>query len=154
MGYSHSWRPKGALDRETWLDALDFVHGVIAVAVADGIALAGGDGHGKPVLTQDEILFNGRADQGYETFHILRVPELKRWADEDPDYKHFGFCKTGRRPYDVVVTAVLCILETVTGGHFRVSSDGSPEDWAPGLALARRVVSSAEIPAGVLERES
>lgn len=133
---------------------MHFAHGAVAIAVAEGTKIAGGNGTGLPVLTDDEIVFNGDGDQGYETFCVLRDPVPRRWGDEDPDYKYFAFCKTGLAPYDRVVTAVLCILETVTGGHFRVSSDGSPGDWAAGLALAKRVISSAELPPFVAEPET
>ena len=61
----------------------------------------------------------------------------------------FNFCKTAAKPYDLVVTAILVLAEHFSEGHFKVSSDGDPEDWAEGLALAREVVPGVELPAGL-----
>lgn len=99
------------------------------------------------------ICFNGAGDESYETFHVARVPTGRspRWPDEQGCF--FGFCKTQYRPYDKVVVAALCLLDTVTGGQFDPSSDGDPEEWQEGLELAQKVLSSARIPPGVLERE-
>jgi hypothetical protein len=78
------------------------------------------------------------ADASHETFAIpLRVSHLQ----------DFDFCKTARKPYDVVVTGVLCILAEA---GLDVSSDGEAEDWEAGRAWAQGVLGRpVKIPAGV-----
>lgn len=152
MGYTHYWRSKGELEQERWDEVVELVHAVCSVAAAQGYSIAGPDGTGKPQFDADKICFNGLAPDHRETFWIDRVPEERPHAD-DPEWRYFDFCKTGALPYDTVVTACLCVMETVTDGHWRVSSDGDPPDWGPGLALAKKVVSRAQVPPGVGDPE-
>ena len=61
-------------------------------------------GEGVPSITKDEIMFNGNGDMGeeFETLYIDRN-NVKNWS----------FCKTGVRPYDEVVVAVLIIASNL-----------------------------------------
>jgi len=81
------------------------------------------------------IRFNGKDDEGHETFMLT------------PDPSDFNFCKTAQKPYDLVVVAILCLLahRTDTG----VSSDGDRSDWAEGLKLAQRVAPDCQMPSTV-----
>jgi hypothetical protein len=125
------------------------VHGVCAIAVAEGIKLAGPDGTGSLVLTQDTIAFNGVGDEAHESFWIDRVPEAPAWKSADSEKeKFFSFCKTANKPYDPVVVAALCLLDD-TGGFHKICSDGNHSDWQAGLELARKVLARAQIPSGV-----
>ena len=51
-----------------------------------------------------------------------------------------GFCKTAYKPYDIVVTACLVILQYRLGDAIQVSSDGGAVDWVAGVNLARSVI--------------
>jgi hypothetical protein len=152
MGYTHYWNPKEPLEEKVWKTVVEHVHGLVAVAVADGIVLDGPLGESdEMVFDEDVIAFNGHGDAALESFYVERAPTVPEHRKDVPDMQFFTFCKTGRRPYDVVVTAALCLMETLTDGHFRVSSDGSRHEWEDGLALARKILKTAEIPAGVEE---
>jgi hypothetical protein len=90
------------------------------------ITICGGDGTGKPQITLDDITLNGQGpDMDHETFFISRGG-------------HREFCKTARKPYDVVVVACLTFLAADYG--FEVSSDGDVEDWEAGVELAEKAL--------------
>lgn len=73
------------------------------------------DGNSPALLTNDSIRFNGRGDDGYETF-------LVRYGFG------FSFCKTARMPYDLPVCECLLVLKHYIP-NMELSSDGDEEDW-------------------------
>lgn len=81
------------------------------------------------------IRFNGSRDKSYESFCIDRC------------FENLGYCKTERRPYDAVVTASLLALNYISG--IEIKSDGRPEDWKNGLALAKKIIPEIEIPSTI-----
>lgn len=140
MGYTHYWSAPKNLDSDAaWDDVCAFVRGAIKEASGKPTTTAGGQypgvsvvirdglGNGSPVITPVLFSINGDASQDldHETFCIER--------GGGPD----DFCKTARKPYDVVVTAVLAYLAAYYG--LEVSSDGDAPDWEAGVALANRV---------------
>lgn len=122
MGYTHYW--SGRADATPEL--LDQIHDVIDhsyVTLADGLG-----GELLPTVDETEIWLNGSDELGEasETFMIT--------FGEDSG----GFCKTGRRPYDEVVVAILILLARHCP-EFTWSSDGDTEDHADGMALVDAV---------------
>jgi hypothetical protein len=75
------------------------------------------------------VKLNGKGDLAHEDF-VLR---------EHLTQEHGGFCKTARKPYDVVVVAALAILKHRLGDAISVSTDGDKSSWYAGVQLARRV---------------
>lgn len=82
-----------------------------------------------PVIDADQILFNGCAEDGHETFYLQR--DL---------YPQFNFCKTVRKPYDLIVCGVLIIAEKHAPGAWDIGSDGSygegewqSSEWTPAI---------------------
>jgi len=71
------------------------------------------DNNSKPLndFTQGDlcIRFNGIGDDGHETFYF------------DTSNTNFAFCKTARKPYDIVVCKVLLILKNHFGNLIEVS---------------------------------
>jgi len=69
------------------------------------------DAEEPPVCTEELIRFNGIDEDGHETFYFSAGKE------------DFAFCKTARKPYDVVVCECLLVLN-----HFipalEINSDG------------------------------
>jgi hypothetical protein len=113
VGYSHYWEGTPILSNEVIEDIAKIIEGS-AVKIGDGL------GEGKPILTPDEVRFNGWAADGedYETFSVS--------ASGGSD-----FCKTGREPYDVVVCAALLRIREESP-DFRIESDGEwddPDEW-------------------------
>ena len=129
MGYTHYWTPK-KVSFGTWLDFLkkakklkdnlpqfsENAGGYYATKDAD-TKLCGWDGTGAPIFSIDRICFNGDAE--YEVDHetFLIGPEETEW----------NFCKTARKPYDLMVCAMLLLAHNELG--YEISSDGDYDDW-------------------------
>lgn len=80
------------------------------------LCIAGGDGTGKPKFSNTKdvnvVYFNGAGDElMHETFYI----------EKNKDYG-FNFCKTVRKPYDLLVVA--CLIAAWQFIDYRFSSDG------------------------------
>lgn len=147
MGYTHYWQPKAPLTSSTFARIKAAAEKVATIAWNEmEIDLCGpmGERGTDPEFTDTHISLNGQEgapgerDLSHETFRIE--------ADAARD---FNFCKTAMKPYDVVVTAILCLCEHYTEGKFGVSSDGAFDEWEAGLNLARRIEPDCQIPAGV-----
>jgi hypothetical protein len=131
MGYTHYWERTRQLTKSEMLDIGAKVRNIIHEAEGKPTSTAGGyhtepvqiggsSGEGSPDITKDGVLLNGVGELGHETFCI----EPEQGSD---------FCKTARKPYDVVVVACLTFLATDYG--FRVSSDGDHEELQAGVDL-------------------
>lgn len=96
MGYTHyfTMADKPATDG-VWEKFCELTKQIIE---SSKVSICDGMGEGVPLITSEEIMFNGDAsnDEAFETMHIRK---------EIPT--EWNFCKTGRRPYDEVVVAVL-----------------------------------------------
>ena len=106
MGYTNYWTPTNSFTKKQRMAMVDFTEKAIKLS---GVKICGLDGTGKPELTGKRIGFNGCEADGHdhESFILL--------ADND-----WNFCKTARKPYDVVVKACLLYGEEI----------GIIRDWA------------------------
>jgi hypothetical protein len=156
VGYTHYWSIQRShpVYSTSWPGIIDDTRRIIDAVRATGIGVAGPHGHGQPILDPAEgIAFNGDASihRDYETFRLAPpAPEPgHRWA----------FCKTGHRPYDLAVTAVLLRCRLLLPDVFLLASDGrwdgawahSPLADSPGAdgTSPRRLVSDlfGDVPA-------
>lgn len=83
------------------------------------VKICGPFGAGNPEITNTCIRINGCQEEGedYESF-LLPADEFS------------GYCKTARRPYDEVVTAILiAAIVLKVPGWTRIWSDGDAYDW-------------------------
>ena len=122
MGYTHYTRGYLMLHD-------DFLADVQKIIDASDAVIRGWDGTGEPTVSNAEIRLNGDAfeDLDHETFVLV------------DGVNHSTFCKTARKPYDEVVTAIL-LRATFYSKRFKVSSDGDFEnDWKDGRELYARV---------------
>lgn len=71
------------------------------------------DDNQQPQVTNKTIRFNGRGNESHETFII------------QPS-KKFYFCKTNHKPYDIIIKAILILLEQY--GYAKVRWDGDEQD--------------------------
>ncbi len=124
MGYTHHWSNSRPIDDSEWDAITTAARKILRVAQDDlGIAISiEYDVNRIPVVNDTEIRFNGYAEEGHETFLIMRD------ADE------YSFCKTARKPYDTVVVAMLQLLGVYAPG-FDWRSEGDDDDLKDGLAL-------------------
>jgi len=94
--------------------------------------IRGGLGEGAPNINESEVWFNGDAKTNldHETFQI-------KWKGEDAR----DFCKTARKPYDILVCYALIAFDHVFNDPqvFSFSSDGEEEDWEFGRNLFTHV---------------
>lgn len=74
-----------------------------------------------------DTMFNGieEENQDHEDFYL---PYLLNMTDTHWTYS--GFCKTARKPYDIVVTAALFVLKKHLQGAVKIDSDGYNNDKA------------------------
>ena len=102
----------------------------------------GGLGMGEPVFNETRIWFNGYRKNG--TDHETMMIDLKQ--DDAWD-----FCKTARKPYDLLVCCTLIALaNNLPPDSFSFSSDGDAADWQPALDLYTKIIGEPQ--AHVLNR--
>lgn len=137
MGYTHYWTPKKATPGK-WNELVSVsrqlkanlprysetaggYYGEDAGRSKRVIKIRGGMGTGKSSFNKQMIWFNGDEKRGldHETFMI------------SPNKTEWHFCKTARKPYDLLVCAVLIACVDVL--DYDVSSDGDFNDWKPAI---------------------
>lgn len=104
----------------------------------ENIVIKGGLGKGKPIVNKNKIWLNGdgEKDLDHETFAIDLFETLPfYYEDYEIEKGVSGFCKTARKPYDLVVCVSLLILKEHLGEDFDFSSDGGLEDWEQAILL-------------------
>jgi len=86
--------------------------------------IAGSFGDGEPVITENEIVFNGANGSACEDFVISKIQLARQGRD-----RVFAYCKTEHLPYDICVQTVLVIFKHHMGDLIKVFSDGDDVDW-------------------------
>ena len=121
MGYTHYWTDGGESDVLP-AEAVTLIRKITAEAYRRGLIQREDDDSRPPIVTEQEIHFNGVGEEGHEAFHFQPAA-----ADS------FGFCKTARKPYDAVVMRVLLVLGTYRPG-LDIRSDGAfGDEWQPAM---------------------
>ncbi len=135
MGYTHYWSHAPNLDRQKLLAAMQDAAKIVDTARAQGIALE--VEFGEPTLT-----LNGVDEDSHEPF--IFPQNIDSYALSHPKANGYlwAFCKTARKPYDVVVCAILLVLKHHLGKQIMVASDGGREDdeWIPAEKLVQEVL--------------
>jgi len=124
MGYTHYYRGWVTLSES-------LVDDIRRIATASGVRLNDYDGTGEPVFEPENMVrLNGCAadEADYETFTLVHGVNHSD-----------SLCKTGRRPYDVVVATIL-LRASIRSRRFKIKSDGewNEDEWqaARGLYFA------------------
>ena len=137
MGYTHYWTFNRAA-----LSPAELEKGFALAAkeirslkqyLPKEIKIRNGLGIDQAVIEDDEIWFNGdnRHDLSHETFHVKIGDSLDPALTED-------FCKTARKPYDILVCCALISLKRHLPGAFSFTSDGDRSDWATAIKFYDR----------------
>lgn len=148
MGYTRQWQQVRKMTQREWARLTACIEPIQRLS---GVDLAGPLGVGAPVVTRGRIAFNGAAQthEDYETFELMPAPGVA-WP----------FCKTGHRPYDAAVAAVLTAADRIAPGAFsELTADGGAEDWAEadalcdylGLPRRKRIASRASVMAKAMD---
>lgn len=149
MGYTHFFTQERVVTKPEWQNIAVDVRKLFyasPVPLADGIATEGS----RPEVDEHKIWFNGRSPEDFETFFLERDSSGSRREWDDGKFP-FNFTKTGRRPYDLIVVAVLCIVDFYAKNAYNISSNGNSLEWQAGLEFARTTLDNPRIdlPAGV-----
>lgn len=118
MGYTHYWElPKKLTeeDREGMELAVPIVRKILE-RHANLVCFEANQPDDDPEVSKDRIRFNGKGDDGHETF-------LFNFRESTSD-----FCKTNRRPYDIVICEVLLVLNALIP-NLSIRSDGWEEGF-------------------------
>lgn len=144
MGYTHYYTQNRILTDREWQDLTIIFHHMLNHLPAHSQSAGGyfadypltihdGYGTGQPEVNGRSLVFNGddSNDMAHETFYINR------------NGRGFHFCKTARKPYDLIVCAVLLVLCEVAPAAFDMSSDGdmAGEEWQPARDFLRSLPS-------------
>ena len=140
MGYTHYWRTKSILHLRDWAHFVEKATKILADPEARKLVCAELDNTNEPpMVTSEFVRFNGRGEDGHETFLFCRESSSSSPVRGDA-LPCFAFCKTATKPYDKVVCAVLLAAGEAFKGDIAVSSDGNWEEWREGRELFQRVL--------------
>lgn len=149
MGYSNYYYTKPILDKDKFKilsEELSVASGFIVgehSSANEGdemVTLCDGVGEGSPIFNDDVICFNGDASKGHD--HETFVIDRESKDDAGRDGLVFQFCKTARKPYDIMVQLSMLRLKH----HFpetKISSDGDSADWKNGRKLYKKIFGTA-----------
>ena len=137
MGYTHYYT---ILDPTQPLRCSEIAQDIQNIILASEVPIGDGseDPNSQPILEHDLVWLNGIGDEAHET---LCYPPGFEWNREfrPPESEGFSFCKTARKPYDVVVCAALLAIKHHQGDNVEITSDGKFDDeWQPAYRLYRR----------------
>jgi hypothetical protein len=139
MGYTHYWSIKTTkkkhdlINEERYQLGIRYCQRVIrhyqsTVPKGCDERLSGYSAHTKGEYLGIE--FNGSRGNDHETFML--APHLLM--------ENGGFCKTARKPYDVVVVACLIIMSSVLPEVFQFESDGDCQDMLDSMILIENAI--------------
>lgn len=140
MGYTHYWRQNKKFTQKQWDKFLDTCIKLkdnlpektdsAGGYFSDELLIIGGNEVDEVAVFNNEMIyFNGQTpDLGHETFCIEN--------NEEPT--SFGFCKTDRKPYDLLVCA--CLIAANKHLKFKITSDGNVNDWKPAFDYYDKVM--------------
>lgn len=142
MGYTHYWSFLTPLKGETAKVEKEYKKAIKECAtIAREYYLKNGGLSGYSAHTEPGryggLKINGKGDESHEDF------TMREHYKENLEWSNSNFCKTARKPYDVVVTACLIVLANRLPDYITVSSDGYREEWIEGLQLAKEVTGVA-----------
>ena len=131
MGYTHYWYTKGEEPLEKFDEyAKDCEQLCNHFMQTTNHIIRDYDGTGHPEFSKDKVAFNGdrHMDRGHESFVMRAKPS------------DFDFCKTARKPYDLLVQACLVVLKHKYGSRVRINSDGDLSEWQDAMAMVSEVL--------------
>ena len=133
MGFSHYWTPAKNVEDDAWQDfievfekMLDHVNRKMGIDIVNGY----GDEDTHAKITDEVVMFNGLGEDSHETFRLNRGGE-------------WDFCKTARKPYDLLVVATIHLGEQF-GIIKEWSSDGDEDELREGKYLANQFIYEGE----------
>jgi hypothetical protein len=144
LGYTHYHYQKPVLNQKKFDRFSEAVNKLLESDEAKQLLALESDNEFAPAsVTNQEVRFNGKGEDGHETFLFKRETKV---ADYQEDKKMaFSFCKTARKPYDKYVVACLIVAKIIFGKDVKISSDGEIENWQEGKGLVEKVMNSTVV---------
>ena len=122
MGYTRYWK---TTENKYDTEVISTINTILEIAKKDfGIILRSGDDSGDPIVNDEYISING---DGYNDLDCDSFIIVNGYADG------FDFCKTERKPYDIVVNALLQYLDDEGIIHHVTSNGPNMEEHAKAL---------------------
>lgn len=127
MGYTHYWSYKEVASNDAILKILDEIkqllqeNNLMKLITSEDLNIV-------PIFNKDLILFNGIDEYACEIFLFDFTEPIE-----------FIFCKTNRKPYDIIVSLVLLSLSNNIQ-EFTFSSDGTFEDWNIPISIYEKYI--------------
>lgn len=154
MGYSHAWNYDDS--RPEWAAGFDLLREDVSAMAASGDLAFGTDR--VTVLVGDDTIVVAPAEEETGQSLVLRrhtadpfIPPAIALPDGsslwDSENAAFASCKTLQASHDTAVTAVLLRAQLRLGAAIDVTSDGTWDDWMPGVQAIVAVFGDAEAPA-------
>jgi hypothetical protein len=137
MGYSHFWRRPVVVSRDAWLPMQADIRRLIN-AFQSPLVWGHDEPNWKPEVSANLIQFNGQP--GFEDFSFPRFYGGRFGQAPDAEGREFQCCKSGGRPYDVLLTASLIGIKRRLGDLVVITSDGEDVDWEPARAFCLKVL--------------
>ena len=140
MGYTHYFYRKAELDAKKFSRYAKLIEKLVDTPEAKAILAEEYDEPSKPALVgEDLIKFNGKDDEGHETFYFPRFMQSNAYSFKE-DGLLFEFCKTAQKPYDKYVVASIILAKVIFGKDVKFSSDGDLEEMGDGKVLAESIL--------------
>jgi len=127
MGYTHYMSYKKVASDHTIYKVLDEIkvllekNNLMELITSEDLNIV-------PIFNKELILFNGIKELGCEIFLF-----------DFTEPTEFTFCKTHRKPYDIIVSLVLLSLSNNIS-EFTFSSDGTLEDWQVPISIYEKYI--------------
>ena len=136
MGYTHYFGHKKTAKKK-WASIVDDCKKLQA-NLPKTILIDGCNAFPNPQFDGEQILFNG-TDKGFTwKQHQNSACGLEKYPENSHEtfllkqkgIGGFPFCKTARKPYDLMVCACLLVYKHHSPDTMELGSDGDSEDWA------------------------
>ena len=137
MGYTVYFEISPVLDAEKFETFSEQVRQILGEAKVLGIKIVNGMGkvNTEPIVNKELILFNGKEKDACESLFIQRVEGSSRKKN---DRLVFNFCKTARKPYDLIVKATLVMLKH-NFPESVIQADGTISDFDAAIKLCEKL---------------
>ena len=141
MGYTHYFKHKKT-SKINWALIVEDCK-KLRVKLPKDIYIDGCSAFPDPQFTDKKIYFNG-TDKGF-TFEQRKTGEYPENSHETFELlaegsNGFCFCKTARKPYDLLVCACLLVYKHHSPATMDLGSDGDSEDWADAEKFVKDVL--------------
>jgi|TARA_R110000851_G_scaffold73614_2_gene162366 hypothetical protein len=94
------------------------------------VPVAGFQGEGSFIITEDKVVFNGKGEEACEEFSFTK----------NANGSAMNSTKTMALPYDVLVQSSLLVLKFYLGDSIEITTDGEFEDWKKAIGFTRFVL--------------